>query len=83
MLEISIWELFETVAKRKRMLERTNIEAKLRAVRGDLPDTAVLAHLLKEVDIEFATPSGSVVLPLIPPLFRTSLILTILIPPNI
>ncbi len=45
------------------MLERTNIEAKLRAVRGDLPDTAVLAHLLKEVDIEFATPSGSVVTP--------------------
>lgn len=36
------------------MLEKTNIEAKLRAVRGDSPDPAALAHLLKGVNIEFA-----------------------------
>ncbi|MGB5316964.1 MAG: hypothetical protein WBN56_13265, partial [Robiginitalea sp.] len=40
------------------MLERTNIEAKLRAERGALPDTAALECLLKGVDIEFAPPSG-------------------------
>jgi hypothetical protein len=34
------------------MLEKTNIEAKLRAERGDLPDTAALERLLKGVQID-------------------------------
>ena len=48
------------------MLERTNIEAKLRAERGDLPDRAALAHLLKGVDIEFATPVADDIAPKAP-----------------
>ena len=42
------------------MLEKTNIEAKLRAKRGDLPESAALERLLKGVQIELPPPAGEI-----------------------